>query len=458
VRVLIVSANFIKMPYPVYPLGAGIIAEIARRNGHEVRLLDLLSAGGFGGYKPEKLFEVITEFRPDCVGLSLRNLESTDSSNFEQHWSLDLVKRMVADIRAKTNAPQVIGGAGFSLMPETILKHTGADYGLAGEGEEIWPAFLDALAAKAPTPGLWAKSRPVAHQASAYDLELVKSYAQQGGLVGVQTKRGCEYNCVYCSYPLLDGCLIRLRPVEEVLDDLRRLASVVERPHIAFADSVFNDPAGHWRTLLAAMASASDLKLSWTAFFQPANFEKEDWRLMKSTGVSGLEFGTDGSNDVALGGLNKPFGFGLVTSIQNQCLANDISTAHYIIFGGPYETPVTVEEGVKNVNSLKGCVAFITTGLSIYPNTPLAELALREGLIDSFDDLLKPVYYFSADLDPDLLDCRLHKAFDTRRDRLYPTSEALERTEVLRRMGYRGIMWDTLIGGASRGRQRTADG
>ena len=451
-----VAANFVTIPYPVYPLGAGIVADIARRHGHEVRLLDLLSAGGFAGYEPRRLQEVIAEFQPDCVGLSLRNLESADSSNADEHWSLDLIKRMVDDIRQVTAAPQVIGGAGFSLMPETVLNHTGVDYGLPGEGERIWPAFLEALAAGRAEPGLWAQAGPGARQASAYDPELVRRYADQGGLIGVQTKRGCPLNCLYCSYPLLEGRRIRPRPVEEILDDLRRLAGLVEHPHIAFADAVFNDPAGHWRELLAAMTSAG-LNLSWTAFFQPAEFEPDDWRLLKASGVSGLEFGTDGGSDAALRGLNKPFHFELVQRLQQKCFEHDIPAAHYLIFGGPGETPATVEEGIENINGLEGCVAFISTGLSVYPGTPLAEVARREGLISSDHDLRKPVFYYSPDIEPARLDQRLKEAFGSRRDRLYPPGAAVERTEVLRRMGYRGILWDTLIGSGRR-RKRAANG
>ena len=455
-RVLILAVNFVKIPYPVYPLGAGLIAELARRHGHEVRLADLLSENGFAGYEPQLLKRIVEDFQPDCVGLSLRNLESADSSNFDEHWSLDLIKRIVGDIREVTSAPQVIGGAGFSLMPEIVLNHTGADYGLAGEGEAVWPAFLEALAEGRAERGLWARAVPGANQAGSYDPHLVRRYADQGGLIGVQTKRGCPLKCLYCSYPLLEGRCVRPRPPEEILDDLKSLIFLVGHPHIAFADAVFNDPAGHWRELLAAII-ASGLKLSWTAFFQPAEFEKEDWRLMKMSGVSGLEFGTDGSNDAALRGLRKPFSFDLVHRLQRQCAEAEVPAAHYLIFGGPGETPATVEEGIGNIDNLEGCVAFISTGLSIYPGTPLAELAKREGLIASDSDLKKPVFYYSPAIDPKSLDRRLSEAFGARRDRLYPPSAAVERTEALRRMGYRGILWDTLIGSGRR-RKRAANG
>lgn len=448
-RVLILAVNFVKIPYPVYPLGAAVMAETARRRGHEVRLVDLLAESDFSGYDPRSLGRIVDEFRPDCVGLSIRNLETTDSSNADEHWSLDLIKQIVDDLRQISSAPLVLGGAGFSLMPKTVLKHSGADYGLAGEGEEIWPDFLEALAAGRAERGLQARPEPGAAQASAYEPELIKRYADQGGLIGVQTKRGCPLRCLYCSYPLLEGRRVRPRPTEEVLDDLKRLSRLVDHPHIAFADAVFNDPAGHWRELLAAMASA-ELDLSWTAFFQPAELSAEDCRLIKASGVSGLEFGTDGASDATLKAMHKNFDFGLVERLQRQCLAHEIPAAHYLIFGGPGESPATVEEGIANIEGLEGCVAFISAGLSVYPGTPLAELARREGLIGSDQDWRRPVFYYSPDIDPERLDRRLSEAFGSRRDRLYPPSAAAERTEALRRMGYRGILWDTLIGSGRR--------
>ncbi len=42
----------------------------------------------------------------------------------------------------KTTAPIVVGGSGFTLLPEEVLDFLGADYGVVGEGER---AFLELL-------------------------------------------------------------------------------------------------------------------------------------------------------------------------------------------------------------------------------------------------------------------------------------------------------------------------
>ena len=470
-KVMIVSTNSMKIPYPVYPLGATTVAQVARIHGHETILVDLLAESGFTSYDPSQLRNHIQEFKPDCLGLSLRNLESTDSSNASECWSLDSVRQIVADVRSVSQVPIVLGGAGFSLMPEMVLKYSGADYGLVGESEDIWPTFLEDLSAGQAELGIYSQPQPQSQphlkqalkpnlgcdQISAYDHQLVKQYHEQGGLIGVQTKRGCPLRCLYCSYPMLEGRRIRPRPVDEVINDLKMLHSVIGPSlHIAFADAVFNDQSGHWRKLLEAMVSCG-LKINWTAFFQPAEFEKNDLQLIKDSGATGLEFGTDGSTDATLKGMNKPFNFDLICRIQNQCAEAGVPTAHYLIFGGPGETDETVEEGLINIQRLKNCVAFISTGLSVYPGTPLFDLAKDAGLIKVKEDIKRPVFYFSPNIDPVKLDLRLTQAFAGRRDRLYPPGRAIERTEALRRMGYRGILWDTLIGAGER-KQRGDNG
>ena len=68
------------------------------------------------------------------------------------------------------------------------------------------------------------------------------------------------------------------------------------------------------------------------------------------------------------------------------------------------------------------------------------------------------MFYYSPDIDPCQLDLRLRQAFDGRRDRLYPFSRSIERTEALRRMGFKGILWDTLIGSGRRERKAAVNG
>jgi hypothetical protein len=58
-----------------------------------------------------------------------------------------------------------------------------------------------------------------------------------------------------------------------------------------------------------------------------------------------------------------------------------------------------VEESLTFVDSLQLEAAKITVGIRIYPGTPLAETALREGVISGQDDLLFPSFYIQRGLE-----------------------------------------------------------
>jgi hypothetical protein len=105
----------------------------------------------------------------------------------------------------------------------------------------------------------------------------------------------------------------------------------------------------------------------------------------------------------------------------------------------------TIKEGLKNIERLKQCVVFAFSGIRIHPGTPIHAQALQEGVLDQKETLLKPAYYFSPNLDQEIMNKRLVSAFHGRRDRIFPPSEGLIRMATMNRFGYRGLLWDKLI-------------
>ena len=67
-RVLLLSVNQYDFPYPVFPLGAALVNAALRQGGHEVRFVDY-------NVNHRPLPDLIAEFRPDYVGISLRNID-----------------------------------------------------------------------------------------------------------------------------------------------------------------------------------------------------------------------------------------------------------------------------------------------------------------------------------------------------------------------------------------------
>ena len=441
-KVFLLSSNTATTPYPTYPLGMGMVAAALHGAGHAVRQYDLLQNES----DPARLAAALREFAPDVVGVSIRNIDSTNMFNDQPF--LDAVRSIVAHIRAACPAPIVLGGAGFSIMPEAILRFTGADYGVVGEGEGAMTDFVARLArGERPAEPLLRGGSPLTGRdmpSALYDAEMLRYYQANGTIVPIQTKRGCTFRCDYCSYPALEGRALRPRDPSAVIDDIQRLAGEHRVPYVFFTDSVFNDTAGHYIRLVEEMARRN-VRIKWTAFFRPAQFPDDVIELMKATGLTAVELGADASTDTTLRAMHKPFSFRDVAACNEQMQRHGLGTAHYVMFGGPDETPDTVREGIANVLSLQHTVAFVFMGIRLLPDTGLLRRALSEGVVTEGQSLFDPVYYLSPAVDRAWLEATLTAAFAPHRHVVFPPDRFDTSLRMLHKLGCSGMLWDLLL-------------
>ena len=442
-RVLLIATNTEVEPYPVFPLGMAVLANALISSGHDVRQLDCLALGG-----DRKIIRTLcTDFHPQIIGFSLRNVDNVDSLTSHTHWALHDVRELIAFIRSFCDVPLVLGGPGFSLMPELILDYTGADFGIVGEGEEACCNVLNQLALGKTPPRITKGAKRLQHKemhGSSPSPEIMNFYLRESGIASIQTKRGCPHACIYCTYPSLEGTKIRAREPGDVVDEIMRLQRDYSISELFFTDSVFNDDQGHWLELAEEMTRRK-VRIPWSGFFQPIGITRDSLRLCRQAGLKAMELGTDAASDTTLRGLRKCFDFATVERINALCVEERMPCAHFIIFGGPGETELTIKEGLENVSHLKHCVVCAFLGIRIYPHTALMRHAVDEGSLDPAASCLEPTYYFSPHIDPAKVETQLTQAFKGRRDRLFPPSKGQEQMAVMRKFGYRGILWDSLI-------------
>ena len=74
-NVLLISANRLIEPYPVYPLGLDYVVG-AIQEAHAVEVLDMNTLDEEG-----QLGDAIRRANPDVIGIALRNVDNTDSSD-----------------------------------------------------------------------------------------------------------------------------------------------------------------------------------------------------------------------------------------------------------------------------------------------------------------------------------------------------------------------------------------
>ena len=443
-RILLISSNVAESPYAVFPLGMSMVAAALERRGHEVTLLDFLAAG----QSLDAVREAVRTARPELIGLSIRNIDNVNLLNTKGY--LAAARDIVTALRAVTDVRIVVGGSGFSVMPEAVLATVGADYGVAGEGEQAFADFADeASQGRYPAARiLYAPPRlkGAAIPPARYDPALLAHYLKRGGMAPVQTKRGCTHSCVYCTYPLLEGRAIREREPAAVVDDLESLASQHQARQIFFTDSVFNDDGGCYRALVQEMRRRA-FHLPWTAFFAPsAELDDAIVADMHATGLRAAELGSDAATDTTLKGMGKGFTFCDVEACNDLFLRHDVATAHYFMFGGPGETPATVVEGIANIRRLKHTAVFVFMGIRILPDTPLARLAECEGLCQPGQSLLEAIYYISPGVDRDWMERQLNEGFAGQRHIVFPPDKLDGKLQFLYQLGFTGSLVEMLAG------------
>ena len=436
-----ISTNLWDDPYPVYPLGANLIAAAVANAGHEVIFIDLLVDGETG------LEMALREFAPDYIALSMRNV---DNVNFnEPHSFVFQYQSLIQKIKEHNRAPIILGGSAYTIFPVQFLEFLGADYGIVGPGEVSLPKLLDKLERNEPPPHRIIYGEVDSTGKMDYYLvredRLAGFYLNDGGMLNIHTKRGCPHQCLYCSYPNLEGNRYIFRPPEAVVDEIDYLISEHRADFIFFTDSVFNDVNNHYLLIMEEMARRG-IAVPWTCYMRPAKFYPDEIELMKRTGLNSVEWGSDCSSERTLTGMRKDFCWEDVRQANNLFAQHHVPGSHFIIFGGPGESRDSVREGINNLAGLDRCVVFGGMGVRIFPDTGICELAKQTGLVQNETELFqREMYYHSPDIDIDWLYNYLTETFREKRNWVFPWAGMAEKNRFMHKSGLRGPLWDLLL-------------
>jgi radical SAM superfamily enzyme YgiQ (UPF0313 family) len=401
---------------PIAPVGLEYVAEATARAGHRVEVADLALAED----PDAELRDHLSRLRPALVGLSFRNVDDCFWPSGKSF--LPELKTQLEKTREWTDVPVVLGGVGFSIFAEAIVRRVGADFGILGDGEDAIPAILSAVGGSArfeEIPGLvWRegnhiRSNPPAwpatpHVPTARSLIDNASYFRQGGQVGVETKRGCDRACIYCADRLAKGTRARLRPPEDVADEFESLLKQgVDVLHLC--DAEFNIP-GHHALAVCKELIRRDLgqRVRWYAYLAVLPFDDELARRMSAAGCIGINFTGDSASEAMLTRYRQPHRAADLANAVRLCRRYGMAVMIDLLLGGPGETPETAAETIRFVDSIEPDCVGAALGIRIYPNTPVAEMAAAQGWLSRKDgirrryegplDLLEPTFFISPDL------------------------------------------------------------
>ncbi len=453
-RVALVNTN--RMRPPIAPIGLDYAAEALNAAGHHVELLDLC-------WEPDPLAAIAAFFGRAEYGLIGVTLRNTDDCGYTSRQSfVSEFLETVETIRRHAAAPLVLGGVGFSVMPEQILRLAAAGAGVWGEGEFVLPALAARLESNLEwrdLPGLvwrsngtWRRNPPTAPPLASLPpmrrrwLDNAR-YFREGGQAGLETKRGCPGRCVYCADPVAKGAQSRLRPPVAVTDEIESLLDQ-GIDHLHTCDGEFNLPLAHALEVCAEIARRGLAgRLRWYAYCSPAPFSRELALAMRDAGCAGINFGADNGDAGMLERLGRGFTPEDIGNATRWSKEAGLAVMLDLLLGSPGETAESLTRTVELVKRAGPDRAGVSVGVRLYPGT---ELARRLAMEDQ--DPRQPLFFLEPEVASfvfDLLDRLIGEDgrflfFDPARPgRNYNYNENQRLIDLIAE-GHRGAYWDIL--------------
>lgn len=394
----------------VYPIGIVSLAGIIRQSGHEVQILDMnLEIDPYSQLK-----ERLLNFSPDAVGLSLRNIDPLANKTSSLIPPFVVTVRLISALLPK--AWLIAGGTGFSLFPERLMQELPEiHYGIVGEAETSFPALLSSLENPPAIPGLCRREGPKIQMQppsrefdmagyTVPDRQLLKPSLYAGinnyvPAVGIETKRGCPYNCSYCVYPKLQGRSLRCRTAKSVVDEMEVLHKEYGIENFHFTDPVVNIPDGHLEDICREILLRK-LKIRWDGFMREDHINEENIILFEKAGCECFSFSPDGLCQEALDVLNKGLTEADILKAARLAAQADIISVYHFMVNVPGETEGTMLKGVDLLERIyeshekkRNLGTVVLNNIRILPGTPIETMARENGVIQPDTDLLYPVYY-----------------------------------------------------------------
>ncbi len=469
-RVLLVNPN--RMKPPVTPIALDYLAHALAARGLQAEVLDLCLAPDWRASVDERLAAASYA----AVAVTLRNIDDTTFAS--RQFFLPDFKAVTDHLRRGTAAPVIVGGSGFSIMPDDVLSYCGLDLGIVGDGEESLSLLVRGLAegdSWRAVPGLvyrdgagFRRNPPEwrgLDDAAAPGRTAVdnRRYLTEGGMGSLETKRGCPGGCIYCVDGPSKGRTLRCRSPRSVVAEMQALlAQGIDCLHLC--DAEFNLPASHAEDVCREIIDRGlGDRIGWYAYASPAPFDGATAALYRRAGCRGINFGVDSADESILRTLGRDFGVDHLRRTADGCRQEGLVFMYDLLLGGPGETRDSLSRTVEAMKQMSPHRVGAAMGVRVFPGTRLADMVRASGPpgsnrhlhgdVEGNDRFFRPVFYLSAELGDDPAGCLEELIGGDQRflymkppgvgGMNYNYNDNSQLVEAIRR-GYRGAFWDIL--------------
>ena len=419
----------------IYPAGTVYLADFIHKNLPlvEQKILDLAILNKKD--RKKALEKTIEDIKPDIVAFSWRDIQifSPDQRDpsletvFKFYYSgvfdkisasfkgLKLIlfyKSLITENLSYINwvvknfdRQVVIGGPAFSVFPNYIINKVGEGaIGIIGEGEETLLKIAknqdfsnERVVYKKQNKIIWGKKERYlnlsASKAISFDYisEIFPEFKQYlNDYVGIQTKRGCPQECIFCLYNYIEGKDIRYRKPAEIAKEIQILRENFGVKKIWLTDSQFIPSKSSVdvceETLDEILKTKAEIE--WTSYVRIENITKSLAEKMIKSGIKQFELSiTSGSQEI----INKlKLGFNLndifsaCEKIKNSGFESQNIILNYSL-NSPGESKATLKQSIETFKKIskifgKNVYPFIFF-LAIQPHTELEKYTIETGYL-----------------------------------------------------------------------------
>ncbi len=257
----------------------------------------------------------------------------------------------------------VAGGTHTTAVPDEVLGHF--DAVLTGEAEGgAWERLLADFEAGQLGGRYQNQSPPDLAGLRPPRLDLLKHWRRYLGFHPIEATRGCTHDCSFCFNSTIHGEAFRTRPVEEVVEDVRRSRS----DRLMFMDDNLCGHPDYAKQLFEAL-----IPLKKQLFYQTHVLMAADKELLELAARAGTRFafvGIESFETQSLKAVNKSFN--RVKDYQKYIKAfhdHGIFVSGGLILGLDHDTPETFGRTLEMMQTI-GLDNAAVNLLIPYPGTP----------------------------------------------------------------------------------------